>query len=447
MLVNDRVKRVKRVNVRHGLWLIVLLALSAMLLVPWLTEPPAQKSAGRPAEEAARPKPMAAGEKAEQVRLRVAAALEEAEFAALKRQSEEMAGFLRNIEVEWARAEPEDAYASFRREALLGTAADVLLMPGEWVLNFAVSGFLAPTDSAFAGDSQSQQFAALMAPMKWNGYIWGVPRDFDPYVLLWNMNALNAVSGSPSPVLPDGLAGWADLAAKSRAAGNPLPMVALRRDDPLSLLAWVAHVTGERSDTIFADGRAWDRTFMGEALSMLDQNRDLAVFAESVAEMAMLVSEGGVAAAVMPYSSAKALMDAGPFPHRLLMDLRTWKLPYVWPRSNSFAVYARSKAKEAAIQWIAAMTSEPAQFAHWLASGKLPAQSPLFERDSNLRAVLAGQIPGAFPFDAQASPDPSLPQRLEKLAGLWEQFAAGFIGYDEWNERWASLSAEAELHR
>jgi len=419
-----------------------------MLLVPWLTAPPAQKSAGRQSEEAARPEPMAAGAKAEPARLRVAAALKEAEFAALMRQSEEIAGFLRNIEVEWARAEPEDAYASFRHEARLGTAADVLLMPGEWVMNFAVSGFLAPADSAFAGDSQSQQFAALMAPMKWNGYIWGVPRDFDPYVLLWNMNALNAVSGNPSPDLPDGPAGWAELAAQSRAAENPLPMVALRRDDPLSLLTWVAHVTGERSDTIFADERAWDQTTsIGEALSMLDQNRDLAVFAESVAEMAMLVSDGGVAAAVMPYSSAKALMDAGTLPHRLLMDLRTWKLPYVWPRSSSFAVYARSEAKEAAIQWIAAMTSEPAQLAHWLASGKLPAQSPLFERDSNLRAVLAGQPPGAFPFDAQASPDPSLPQRLEKLAGLWEQFAAGFIGYDEWNERWAALSAETELHR
>lgn len=434
------------VHGRHFLWLIVLLVLSAMLLPPWMSAPPAQPSAGRQPEQAARPAPLAADQEAEPVRLRVAAALGETEFAALQKQSGEIAGLLRNIEVEWVRADPAEAFERFRREARLGTAADVMLMPGEWVKYFAVSGLLAPADGAYSGDGQSQHFAALTASLKWNGYIWGVPRDFDPYVLLWNTDALKEVLG-PSPALPDSPAAWVELADKSRAAEHPLPILALNREDPLSLLAWAHAASGERSDKIWEDAHAWDQTLLGEALSLLDSKRDQVVFAKSTAEIAALASEGGVIVAALPFSSAMLLLDISPHSPSLMMDLGGWKKPYVWPRGSSFTIYAGSEAEQAAIQWIAAMTSETVQYIHWQASGKLPAQASLFDRDSRLRAVLAELPSDAFPHEAQASPDPALPQRLDLVAGLWKQFADGVIGYETWMSRWADASAEFEFHR
>jgi ABC-type glycerol-3-phosphate transport system substrate-binding protein len=440
-----RTKRVNRVNGRHYLWLIVLLVLSAMLLSPWITAPPAQQSASRQPEQAARPSPRPLDEDAEPVRLRVAAALGEPDFAALMKQSEEI-GALRNIEVEWVRVDPSEAYDVFRKDARLGTAADVMLMPAEWVINFAVSGLLAPADSAFSGDGQSQQFAALTASLKWNGYIWGVPRDFDPYVLVWNMDALAEALG-PSPDIPDNPGAWAELAEKSRAAANPVPFLALDRDEPLSLLAWAHAVAGERSDHIWEEKHAWNKTLLGDALSLLDRERDHAVFAGGTADIAAAVSQGGVIAAVLPYSSAKLLMDVSPHSPSLRMDLAPWKQPYVWPRSTVFTIYARTNAQEAATRWIAAMISEPMQLAHWMDSGKLPAQASLFERDFRLRSVLSGQAPDAFPYDSRYSMDPGLPQRLKLLAELWKDFADGVIGYEEWNVRWADLSAEFEFHR
>ncbi len=431
---------------RKILWIVVLLALSAVMLSPWVTAPPSAVSTKpQPPRTAPSPSPPSAAE-APQVKLRVAAALGEAEFAALQKQNADQSAAFWNVRVELLRVDPSDAYETFSRDARNGTAADVMLMPGGWVKTFAVSGFLAPADGAFAGEALSMQFDALTAPLKWNGYIWGVPRDFDPYVLVWNQEALRAAAGQASG-LPRNAVQWADLAEKSRSMSRPGVWLALDKEDPLSLLAWVEAVTRKRTDTVWEEASPWAGTPRGEALALLDRERDRAAFVGGVAEIAKLAAEGRAVAAVLPYSEARRLLEERAERAALALDRGAWQLPYVWLRGSSYTIYARTDAEEAANQWIAAMTAEPLQLANWMEFGKLPVNSSMYRSVEELYSILPGQAPDAFPYQPPAIADPAFPKTLERLASLWKDFAEGKAGYGEWNRRWPEVSADFELHR
>ncbi|WP_219637806.1 ABC transporter substrate-binding protein [Cohnella sp. CFH 77786] len=444
----DQVKAVAR---RKLALIFLLLFMFALLLSPWASAPsPPIASSPKPSANQAEPLRPAVEVK-EPVSLRVAVPLDEAEFEELRKQNERQSYLFRDIRVVLERTDPADAYSAFRQAARLGEAADVMLLKNEWVKAFASSGYLVPADAAFVGEALSEQFDALSAPLKWNGYLWGVPRDFDPYVLVWNLAELRKVAGE-SAVPPPDLAGWADLAAKARASGGTVHLLALDAQDPLALLAWVEAVTGQRTDTLWqSDNDPWNGTAKGEAIALLEREKAGVAFGVE-GSIADALAAGETMSAILPNSAAHRLASerSASGVAVFLADRYAWKLPFVWPRGRSFAISSRTQADEAARRWIAAMTDAAVQQANWTVSGKLPVYRSLYANRSaggGLSSLfpVGAAAASSFPGQPPAESGPELPGRLDRLGRLWSEFAAGKIGAADWIRRWPETLTDLQL--
>jgi ABC-type glycerol-3-phosphate transport system substrate-binding protein len=437
------------VNRRKIALIFLPLFLLILILSPWASAPaPTVETAARPVRsESAPPRPPA---DEDPVTLSVAAALDEAEYVSLERMAESLAVELPNVRTNLVRVDPETAVSTFSRALRLGDSADILLMDSAWVRTFAVSGYLAPADGVYSGDPLSEPVDAVSAPLKWNGYWWGAPRDYDPYVLLWNADGLKALQGEGD--LPRNLAEWTELAAESRTADYTVHWLALDTQDPLALLFWLEAAAGQRTDTLWEakSGDPWSGTPAGEALALLDRERAGVLFAESSAAVRDALLNGQAAGAVLPYSEARRLASLPASSDNanaaLTMDRSAWKLPYVWFRGTSYAITSAAREEEAARRWIAAMTSAERQEENWESFGKLPVSKSFYQGGDLLSLLPGGGSSASFPFQPPVDFDPGLPERLERLTGLWREFAFGSIDAEEWVRRWSGLSADLELH-
>lgn len=450
--------KVNAVARRKVALVFLLLFLMVLLLSPWASAP----MPSSPATGDSLPRQMTLDLSTDlferdslpsrQVDLQVAAALESSEFEALREQSEKRSYLFRDIRVSFVRIDPAAAYGAYVNASRVGLAADVMLMDNEWVKTFAVSGYLAPADSAFAGDAMSEQFEAVSSPLRWNGYIWGVPRDYDPYVVVWHADALQALTGDEQAAPPDSWEGWQALAALERLQEPPLHWLAIDAGDPFALLHWVQAATGEPADALLGDAQAWRDTAAGQAIALLDGERSGVAFARDSEEVASWLVAGRTAAAMLPYSQARGLTD-GRSLHgsSLRMDLSAWKQPYVWPQGRSFTISSRAAEDDAARRWIAAMTDADVQRDNLQREGKLPVYRSLY-RDIGERAIdeiALGDDAGAFPRMPLPAFGPDFPDRIADLRVLWEQFAAGTLHAQDWTEQSAAPppSSDAELDR
>lgn len=435
----------------------LLLFLMVLLLSPWASAPMPSAPAAGVQQPGQATLDLSAGlndrddRPSRQVDLQVAAALEPAEFETLREQNERQSYLFRDIRVSFVRIDPAAAFSAYVNASRVGLAADVMLMDNEWVKTFAVSGYLAPADSAFAGDALSEQFDAISSPLRWNGYIWGVPRDYDPYVLVWHRDALHAWTGDERSEPPREWTEWQALASADRTQQAPqMHWLAISASDPIALLYWVQAATGEPAGAFREDGGAWRDTAAGQALALLDGARSGVAFGTDPAEVASLLLSGRTVAAIMPYSQARELTGGRSSNGQALsVDLSAWKQPYVWPRGRSFTISSRAAEDDAARRWIAAMTGEAVQRDNLLQAGKLPVYRSLYRDigDRGIADMALAEDTGAFPRGPLPEFGPDLPARLAGLRGLWEQFAAGTLNAQAWLERTSEASPDAKLDR
>lgn len=379
--------------------------------------------------------------------LTVEVGLEEAEFNVLSQQNKAFSQRHPDISVELIRVEPDQAYRVFQLSSQLGDSADIMLLNNEWVKEFAASGYLLPADAAFVGKALAEQFDALAAPLKWNGYLWGVPRSLDPYVMVWNKEWLDEWLGE-GVVLPLTIEQWSTLAQRSTELQGAPSWLTLNPRDPLTLLAWLEIVTEERSDGIWANGnRPWQGTLFEQGLTLLEQHRIGITMAQSSSQSILSLKNRETLAAVLPYSEAASLIaeprlssDA-----KLELDQRSWKLPYVWPRGNSYVISSHAAYEEAAHTWIAEMTDIPIQLQNLEVLNRLPVYRSLYDSDRQLSNLLPGREGKSFPNQASLNIGPDVPKQLVELGILWNRFALGEITLIEWHEHWDELITNTQL--
>jgi ABC-type sugar transport system, periplasmic component len=414
----------------------LLLCIMALLLSPWADAPsPSSVPVSVPASGV---QVVQEPEEAEEIsRLTIEVALEEQEFRALSNLNDDFTFRHPEIEVELRRITPEQAYDTYRRASELQEAADIMLLRNEWVAEFASSGYLLPADAAFVGKALGEQFEALSGPLKWNAYLWGVPRDMDPYVLVWNLDLLQAWFGEEADLLLTEEEWLAAAEASSGAEqGSEAYWLAIDGEDPLALLAWLESYAQERSDELWEQGsQAWAGTARGQALALLEERRANVRFGRDTGETIRALGEGNALAAVMPYSKAKEFVaEKGEF--RTEIDLRSWRLPYIWPRGSSFVISARTEAEEAASVWIADMTGEQAQLLHMEEQDKLPVFRSLYDADRRLSDLLPGRAGQSFPNQAPLLYGPETPAILEQFGEMWSRFSGGELNVEGWMEEW-----------
>jgi multiple sugar transport system substrate-binding protein len=144
--------------------------------------------------------------KMESQTLKVTVSMQPTEFAILQKQSLEYTTAHADIKVELNNI--TDAYTVLKKANQLGDAPDLMLLDNHWVNEFAALGFLHPMDEFFTGDQQSHGIASLMNQVKWNGYLWAIPKDVDPYIIVWNKKTALDNKWEHAPETIDELLAW-----------------------------------------------------------------------------------------------------------------------------------------------------------------------------------------------------------------------------------------------
>lgn len=438
-------KKVKAVARSKSALVFLLLCMMVLILSPW-PDAPSPSSPIVPVSEGQALEtiqPIIAQEISD---ITVEVALEESEFSILVDQNDAFVRRHPDIAVKLLRTDPVKAYSSFKRALQMEESADVMLLSNDWVKEFAVSGYLLPADAAFVGKALAEQFDALTAPLKWNGYLWGAPLSMDPYVLVWNKGLLQEWLGE-DVVLPLTIEQWTALAEHSAQleAEVPISWLTLDRNDPLALLAWLENTSSERSDGLWVKGsQPWEGTIFERGLGLLDLHRSGVDFAMVEGEGERLLKEKQTIAAVVPYSAAAVLVN-GPRlvdEPKLEIDHLSWKLPYIWPRGSSYSISSRTEAVDAAHTWISEMTDVSIQLQNYEEWNRLPVYRSLYDSDRQLSNLLPGRSGQAFPNQAPLAMGPELPARLDRLQQLWRKLASAEITLEDWKEQWAELFAD-----
>jgi len=348
------------------------------------------------------------------------------------------------LDPEDAPADGGDAYGDVLR------TGDVLLLPGEAVLSFAVSGRIMPVDDLLVGDAAAQPFEAVMAGVRWNGLVWGVPYDMDPYVLLWNLDVLEELAQAwadpgaadtgvrgfdGGQALKIGWEAWKKLPEAMDGLENGVDgaekgeyLLALNPADPGAWLAWFGAATGLRADLPL--GAADEADKVREALQWLEKWGGR-VLAAPDGEVLAAIRDGRAAAAVVPHSAAlRAVEDAGA--GLLAVDRSGWTAPFAWPRVRSLVVLSGTANEEAARAWVAAATDPENQRRQHAGTGKLPVSRALLQATLPAHSALRQAADGAFPHVPSPEFGPRLPERLRQLAEGWRNIAAGEWSVEDW---------------
>ncbi|MBO9597598.1 MAG: extracellular solute-binding protein [Cohnella sp.] len=440
--------------------IIILVGMMVLILSPW--KEPSRVQTVVPAVAIPQGDPIIAPEPAElakPARLSVAVAMEEEPFKVLAEQNVEFRMRHRDITVTLTRVDPDNAYRYFQRASEMEEAADVMLLSSDWVSEFAAYGYLLPVEAAFIGKAEAEQFDALIAPVKWNDYKWGVPLDFDPYVLVWNETLLEQWLGS-GVSLPLTIEQWGAVASKSaetfggpvisagqpdayveQPAPGPTSWLSIDPNDPYALLSWLESASGTRTDTLWTDGgESWTATSLGNALELFDAYRTGVRFASSAATIQDQLFNGETLVAAVPYSVAMSLTDNdidNPSV-KLKLDHSSWKLPFVWPRGTSYVMSSGTTVEEAAMTWISEMTDASIQSVNEKKLHRLPVYRSIYDNDagrlSNLLPSRGGQ---SFPNQASSVDGPEHTGRMLQLKSLWQQFASGQLSMDDWKRSWS----------
>ncbi|MCL6457642.1 MAG: extracellular solute-binding protein, partial [Gorillibacterium sp.] len=174
-------------NKRKSLFvLFMVLILSIFLFIPLLDTKDSSPTKSVGAEDTDILKPGQNSEGEDATILNISVALTPTEFANLESNSRTFMQEHAGITVVLENILPTDQYDYLKNASQMGEGPDLMLIDNGWVQEFSALGFLAPVSDYFTTDTQSQYIPTILEQVKWNGYLWGIPKDIDPYILVWN---------------------------------------------------------------------------------------------------------------------------------------------------------------------------------------------------------------------------------------------------------------------
>jgi ABC-type glycerol-3-phosphate transport system substrate-binding protein len=311
--------------------------------------------------------------------------------------------------------EAEGLYGKWLEQSRSGLASDVMLMDNGWVLPFAVKGYLKPAESLMSVDALSDQLAGLTEPLRWNGYLWGVPKEANPDLLLWNKRLLDK-SGLKEP--PRDEASLQEAAsALTSPDGSYLSLAEANKGELRQLLLWCMAFYGKGEALLNLEGMTERQR---EGLEWLDASRlTLAEAGKGSQEMLQELIEKDLALAfMMTWEQYAKLPEASR--EKLLPDKRV--LPYAWLGGSSFTVSSRSKAAVEAMLWIEEVTGTDAGRLAYEYSAKLPVRASLY---AEIGGVLPRTLlPPVWWYEAASAklPEQSMPRTDADWPLRWQRW-------------------------
>ncbi|MFS0727591.1 ABC transporter substrate-binding protein [Paenibacillus sp. 1P07SE] len=366
--------------------------------------------------------------------LDVTVSMTEEEVKALQVLSDRFAAQHPGTEVQIRNLPYIDSYEQLRSEAAMRELTDIILLESGWVQEFAARGYLDPLDDLFTAESLADHLAPLLQQVKWNGYIWGMPLDGNPYITVWSRALLEEAGRLEPP------ADWAELVLLTdelrqyeRQGSDPLAWVAADNAG-LAWISWLAALqAGAAADNLQEQLILPEEVWQFLSLAMADNRIRLSPTSEA-GPLATELIQGELLSSVMPWTVYLEAAQQGSG-EQLLLAMDGDRL--LMPGGRSYVVADTARDKELAHAWIAAVASPEAQREAWQRQGSLPARSSLYSivhADSTVKLpewlyeALAGQP--LWP------PDPHLQSHLSGYEALSLAWAGGAYTGDEYRESW-----------
>ncbi|MDF2715503.1 MAG: extracellular solute-binding protein [Paenibacillus sp.] len=422
---------------RHKNWLLLAAAACfAVVLIPILFTGSSDRTRPSAGERSTVVEPPPAAGQTEK-QLKIAVSMQPKEFALLQQLKDQYQTAHTGIDIRLENIPDETVYTKLKKAAQLGEAPDIMLLDNNWVSEFAALGYLLPVDSMLTGGLQAEQMEQAIAQVKWNGYLWGVPKNLDAYVMVYNTKRLNEWGGKPPDAsdelvalhkqshkieegkygiyfdAPDGRS-FVTLARILGGAMTVSKTAPIEFSDPtvlksLETFLFTAPEEAKQLPKSFppksATWRPWDQLAQGKLAGYLTTFSDW-----------------------KQNESAVVTMSKIPLPKGEEM----WKGP--WLSGKSFAISARSESGKESFELIRELVSASAALKFWNAAGVLPAQTNAYasgiKNDPAFKHVAA--------LIDQDDAVPSVPQRtmqMTSLQGQLEQLWKGELPFKTFADR------------
>lgn len=344
--------------------------------------------------------------------LKIAVTMDTLEYLKLFAHSLEFEAYNQhlNLKIEIETIEEEEAYDYFKRTSQLGEAPDIMLLDNAWVNEFAALGYLAQLDDVLSSNMSEMQIAPLISQVKWNGFLWAVPKEIDPYMIAWNVDRLMEHEREQMPQTIEEL-----LVMNDEMVDEELEQLGFYIDlnDPYAFITLISLVGGqwEMSDGNYVIPD--DEQTLHRLLTLLkhghSQWRDMDEWEA--------LNEGAIAFMLAPVSSfnehaaeniAISAVEFYDEEHLNTISQGGWLM------GKSFAVSSKSPLKKEAFEWIQAVTTTDVQLDLMQAGGGMPAMIAAYaDRSSTLEHFeqIAQAIEGGLLF----KPDPKFSLHMNEL--------------------------------
>lgn len=339
------------------------------------------------------------------------------------------------IEITITNREAADFYSAFKETFMMGESPDTLLIDNRYIKWYAKKGYARPVMGGDGNIAAADSFDSVLRAGEWNGYLWSIPMDVDPYVYAEYRNEETSEEPLQSTSTRDEwmsrLTGW------GKRLNKPFYF---NGEDPVAYASWLTFlgIYPDVSHVFELNGEQEEDT-----LQQIQAIQPLFSYIKTKRYNLSSVS-GDFQAGIITLSELIPV-------HRQELssyinnDVKSQSLAV---KGRSFIISPKSTQKEATVEFLTKLTS-PKSAKNWFAlTGKLPVYSTLYT-DPDL-----SDITNAIPLQAlEESMEESLlqdedhvlsdPEKSFAAAETIEQFVHGQISLEEYELQLALLMTDS----
>lgn len=315
--------------------------------------------------------------------VKVSVSMEPKEFELLSKLAKQFSDSHEGVSIQLENVNGKDAYDKWKKASQLGEAPDLMLLDNNWVEEFAALGFLQQVDEFFTNDQQNTRIATLMNQAKWNGNIWAIPKDVDPYILAWNKTTAAQSNLDHAPETTDELLAW------NKSLLNPDEGkygVYIDPSDTYGCLALISSLTGGwmRTDKIWENEAAALKT-LESFLSPGEESGQSKTIAKNFPQPGSgwspweQLQKGKAGALVTTVSSFRSNAKEGVALSAI--PALTGKTQSVWLKGRSFVISSRTPHAKLLLDWVKDLTAPDNEIKFWTEAKVLPAQISTYTLD------------------------------------------------------------------
>ncbi|MGF9698786.1 extracellular solute-binding protein [Paenibacillus sp. MABNR03] len=169
----------------------------------------------------------------QQVPVEIVVSMSEKEFQVFSKIANQIAD-ARMVEIDLRNLETDTYQNVLEDELAVGDSGDIILLDSAEVQGYAKRGHLYPLNATSLSKTLGESVSRLREKTEWNGYQWGMPFDFDPYVLA---SGSDVAAEAGLERLPQNLDEWTKLLNQMEEKTRGL--LTININDPFAADAWL----------------------------------------------------------------------------------------------------------------------------------------------------------------------------------------------------------------